>query len=80
MAMSTRQLAQGMIPHIDYEKSHRYKTLRQFPELRQSRTAVENMQFHHKPRTLKRIQLHSSTKRLEELSKTSLTETNSINR
>lgn len=78
--MNTRQLTQGLVPTIEFERAHTFKSLRQFPELRMSAMDIEHMKTRRtsnldrsKP-TLnisRRIQTRS-THKLDELSRSSL--------
>lgn len=80
--MNTRQLAQGLIPTAEYERTHTYHSLRQFPELRR---AVNDMKFiqlrggdETNPQSyskgITRSQMSRSTHKLEELSRSSVDE------
>lgn len=80
--MNTRQLAQGLIPTAEYERTHTYHSLRQFPELRR---AVNDMKFiqlrggegtnpQSYSKGITRSQISRSTHKLEELSKSSVDE------
>jgi hypothetical protein len=81
--MNTRQLSQGLMPTLEYERIHTYKSFRQFPELRKSVQAIEEIQFKSadpssllRKSNLKitRKKLLTSTHKLSELSKSSLSE------
>lgn len=85
MAMNTRQLTQGLLPTIEYEQVHTYKSFRQFPELRQSVQAIQDIRFKSgasatmkHSRSLPRKKSYSSVHHLQELSKSSLTEASSV--
>lgn len=80
--MNTRQLSQGLVPTEEYERSHAFKSFRQFPELRMSSKEVEEMKLRkHKERgAIMRTTplVLKSTHRLDELSRSSLDEVSSV--
>jgi hypothetical protein len=84
--MNTRQLTQGLLPTVEYERNHTFKTYRQFPELRLSIDQVQNLKLSRQEvanqlsqsKGIKRTVQIKSTHRLDELSKSSLTELSSV--
>lgn len=84
--MNTRQLTQGLLPTIEYERNHTYKSYRQFPQLRLSIDEVNNLKLSRhevsnqlsQSKGLRRTVQIKSTHMLDELSKSSLSEVSSI--
>lgn len=84
--MNTRQLTQGLLPTVEYERNHTFKTYRQFPELRLSIDEVQNLKLSRhevanqlsQSKGMKRTVQIKSTHRLDELSKSSLNELSSV--
>lgn len=79
--MNTRQLSQGLVPTVEYERQHAYKSFRQFPELRLSAKEVEDMKLrkHREMGSMIRTPLmHKSTHRLAELSRSSLDDVSTV--
>ena len=77
--MNTRQLSQGLAPTEQFERSHTFRSLRQFPQLRLSAKEIEGMRLaQRKQKFMTRQPLLTSTHRLEQLSKSSLTEVSSF--
>lgn len=84
--MNTRQLTQGLLPTVEFERSHTYNTYRQFPELRISMAEVKNLKLSRhqvanqlsQSKGIKRTILLKSTHSLSELSKSSLSEVSSV--
>jgi hypothetical protein len=80
--MNTRQLNQGLLPTIEFEKSHTYKSFRHFPDLRMSAYEIEHMKTKRssnlecsKPTmNISRKVIKRSTHHLDELSRSSLDE------
>lgn len=80
--MNTRQLNQGLLPTIEFEKSHTYKSFRHFPDLRMSAYEIEHMKTKRssnlersKPTiNITRKLQRRSTHHLDELSRSSLDE------
>lgn len=80
--MNTRQLNQGLLPTIEFEKSHTYKSFRHFPELRMSAFDIDHMKTKRssnlersKPTiNITRKLTKRSTHQLDALSKSSLDE------
>eukprot|EP01033_Poteriospumella_lacustris_P013226 gene13226-9473_t len=83
--MNTRQLSQGMKPTLEFERMHTFKSFRQFPELRKSVSAIENIAFasadplyHMRSGAIRRKKQQTSTHRLAELSQSSLSDVSSV--
>jgi len=84
--MNTRQLTQGLLPTVEFEREHTFKTYRQFPELRVSVNQMDNLKLTRDTITNPLSQSHGiirkisnkSTHRLESLSKSSLSEVSSV--
>jgi hypothetical protein len=84
--MNTRQLTQGLLPTVEYERSHRFKTYRQFPELRLSIEEMNNIKLSRQTvnnqlsqsKGMKRSVQIKSTHKLDELSKSSLSELSTV--
>jgi hypothetical protein len=84
--MNTRQLTQGLLPTVEYERTHTFKTYRQFPELRLTVDEVNNMKLSRQTmpnqlsqsKGIKRTIQIKSTHKLDDLSKSSLTELSSV--
>lgn len=84
--MNTRQLTQGLLPTVEFERQHTFKTYRQFPELRVSVQELGNLRLTRdtianplsQSRGISRQISRKSTHRLEELSKSSMTDVTSV--
>lgn len=80
--MNSRQLKQGLVPTPEYERSHTYHTLRQFPELCRTLNDMQLINLRSKKKmncsTKNRPNIQKSTHRLDQLSKSSLDEINAM--
>ncbi|RYG63268.1 hypothetical protein EON64_16260, partial [archaeon] len=72
-------MSQGLVPTVQFEREHTFRSLRQFPQLRVSAKEMESMRLaHRKQKFMARQPLLTSTHRLEQLSKSSLDEVSSF--
>ena len=74
-----------MKPTLEFERMHTFKSFRQFPELRKSVSAIENIAFasadplyHMRSGAIRRKKQQTSTHRLAELSQSSLSDVSSV--
>eukprot|EP01042_Synura_sphagnicola_P009139 gene9139-11733_t len=74
-----------MKPTLELERMHTFKSFRQFPELRKSVSAIENIAFasadplyHMRSGAIRRKKQQTSTHRLAELSQSSLSDVSSV--
>jgi hypothetical protein len=78
--MNTRQLSQGMLPTIEFEQEHTFKSLRHFPDLRMTKRDISDMKTKRSSNLdrssptlgIVRSLQFRSTHKLDELSRSSL--------